>query len=98
MTTEPPTMAAGNRRGQDPPAGRRSFGTCSGRCGREPNAWRDPFRPKSPAVGEHFVVNGFVVKPGRKRIFTRAELFAVKGGEEKLVAIGEAILVPTGGD
>ena len=51
----------------------------------------------SPAVGERFVVNGLVVKPGRKQIFTRAELFAVKGGAEKLVATGEAILVPVGG-
>ena len=47
-----------------------------------------------PAVGERFVARARVVKPGRTQVFTACELFAVSGGEEKLVATGETLLTP----
>ncbi|SDU05392.1 PaaI family thioesterase [Halopseudomonas salegens] len=47
-----------------------------------------------PAVGEHFRVVAQVVKPGRQQIFASAELYAIKDGVEKLVATGDALLVP----
>jgi uncharacterized protein (TIGR00369 family) len=47
-----------------------------------------------PAEGERFRVVARVVKPGKQQIFTTAELFAVQGGEEKLVATGDTLLVP----
>tara|TARA_R110000803_G_scaffold76951_2_gene141758 strand:- start:209 stop:622 length:414 start_codon:yes stop_codon:yes gene_type:complete len=49
----------------------------------------------APAIGERFIARGRVVKAGRKQVFTSAELFAVKADVEKLVATGDAILVPT---
>ena len=48
-----------------------------------------------PAVGERFVARARVVKPGKTQVFTACELFAVVGGEEKLVATGETLLVPS---
>ncbi|HVE52998.1 MAG TPA: PaaI family thioesterase [Ramlibacter sp.] len=47
-----------------------------------------------PAVGERFVARGRVVKPGRTQVFTACELFAVKDGQETLVATGETLLTP----
>ncbi|RZL66339.1 MAG: PaaI family thioesterase [Variovorax sp.] len=50
----------------------------------------------APAVGRHFVARGRVVKAGRKQVFAAAELYA-EGGDgqpEKLLATGNAILVP----
>ena len=47
-----------------------------------------------PAVGERFIARARVVKPGRTQVFTTCELFAWKGGEEKLVATGETLLTP----
>lgn len=46
-----------------------------------------------PAVGERFVARAKVVKPGKVQVFTSCELFARQGGDEKLVATGEALLV-----
>ena len=46
-----------------------------------------------PAVAEVFVVRGSVVKPSRTQIFTSAELFA-RGAPEKLLAAGDAVIVP----
>ncbi|MGV3494017.1 MAG: PaaI family thioesterase [Ramlibacter sp.] len=50
-----------------------------------------------PAVGERFIARARVVKPGRTQVFTACELFAVQGGEEKLVATGETLLTPVAG-
>jgi uncharacterized protein (TIGR00369 family) len=47
-----------------------------------------------PAVGERFVARARVVRPGRTQVFTACELFAVTGGQEKLVATGETLLTP----
>jgi acyl-coenzyme A thioesterase PaaI-like protein len=48
----------------------------------------------APAAGDAFLARGRVVKAGRRQVFTHAELFALRGAEEKLVATGAAILVP----
>ena len=48
----------------------------------------------SPAIGEVFVVRGKVIKAGRKQVWTSAELFGETDGVRKLVAVGNAILVP----
>jgi len=45
-----------------------------------------------PAVGERFVARARVVKPGKSQVFTACELYAQRGGEEKLVATGETLL------
>ena len=46
-----------------------------------------------PAMAEVFVVRGTVVKPGRQQVFARAELFAL-GAPDKLIAVGDALIVP----
>ena len=48
----------------------------------------------APAGGQAFIARARVVKAGRKQVFATAELFAESEGEEKLVATGNAILVP----
>ena len=47
-----------------------------------------------PATGQTFRVVARVVKPGRQQIFSTAELFSTHDGVEKLVATGDALLVP----
>jgi uncharacterized protein (TIGR00369 family) len=50
----------------------------------------------APAVGVRFNARGFVVRPGRRQIFTRAELSAIDAaGARKLVATGETLLMKT---
>lgn len=48
------------------------------------------------AAGDAFVARARVVKAGRRQVFVRADLFAQKDGDERLVATGDAILVPVG--
>jgi uncharacterized protein (TIGR00369 family) len=48
----------------------------------------------APAVGERFIAIGRVSRAGKRQIFASAELHAVKGTEHKLVATGEALLMP----
>lgn len=48
-----------------------------------------------PAVGEFFTVTGSVVKPGKQQIFAAAELYAHRDGKSILVAVGDALLVPS---
>lgn len=40
----------------------------------------------APAAGERIVARGRVVKSGRTLTLSQADVFAVKGGEEKLIA------------
>lgn len=47
----------------------------------------------SPAVGEGFMASGFVIKPGRTLTVCRADVFAIKDGEEKLVATMQATMI-----
>lgn len=50
----------------------------------------------APAVGLHFVAKARVVKAGRRQVFASAELYCggTEDGSQKLVATGDAILVP----
>lgn len=48
----------------------------------------------APAAGDAFVARARVVKAGRRQVFAHAELFALRGDEEHLVATGDVILVP----
>ena len=54
----------------------------------------------APATGDAFVARAHVVKAGRRQVFAHAELFALRGAAEHLVATGDVILVPlaAGGD
>jgi uncharacterized protein (TIGR00369 family) len=54
----------------------------------------------APATGDAFVARARVVKAGRRQVFARAELFALRGDGEHLVATGDVVLVPlvAGGD
>ncbi|WP_374673725.1 PaaI family thioesterase [Ideonella sp.] len=47
-----------------------------------------------PAVGERFIAEARVVKPGRTQIFTTCELYAESAGQRTLVATGDTLLVP----
>lgn len=51
----------------------------------------------APAVGQAFIARGRVVRAGRKQVFTMAEVFAETPEGSKLVATGDAILVPVDG-
>jgi len=48
----------------------------------------------APASGDAFVARARVVKAGRRQVFAHAELFALRGEAEHLVATGDVILVP----
>jgi uncharacterized protein (TIGR00369 family) len=51
----------------------------------------------APAIGDVFLARGRIVKAGRRQIFTAADLFAERDGAMKLVATGDAILMPLDG-
>ena len=52
----------------------------------------------APAAGVRFVARGRVIKAGRRQVFACADLYCegTDSGELKLVATGDAILVPVG--
>jgi uncharacterized protein (TIGR00369 family) len=52
----------------------------------------------APAAGDAFVARACVVKAGRRQVFAHADLFALSDAGERLVAAGDAILVPVGVD
>lgn len=47
----------------------------------------------APAAGERFVFRADVIKPGRTLLLSEGRAFAVKGGEEKLIATMTATLM-----
>lgn len=47
----------------------------------------------SPAIGEHFVAIGKVIKPGRTITVCSGEVLAYQGEESKLVAIMQATMI-----
>jgi uncharacterized protein (TIGR00369 family) len=47
----------------------------------------------APAVGERFVAPAKVTRAGKRRVFTTAELFAIRGEVERLVAGDSAVLM-----
>jgi uncharacterized protein (TIGR00369 family) len=53
----------------------------------------------APAAGERIVARGRVVKAGRTLTLAQADVFAVKGGEEKLIAhLTATLMAITGRD
>jgi uncharacterized protein (TIGR00369 family) len=50
----------------------------------------------APATGDAFLARAHVVKSGRRQVFAHADLFALHGASERLVATGDVILVPVG--
>ncbi|WP_425100437.1 PaaI family thioesterase [Tropicibacter sp. S64] len=48
----------------------------------------------SPAIGERLVARGRVVKPGRRLVVVTAEVFALRDGAEKQVALLTGTMVP----
>lgn len=48
----------------------------------------------APGAGEHLRATGKVIKPGRRLVIVTAEVHAVTGHEEKLVAILQGTMVP----
>jgi uncharacterized protein (TIGR00369 family) len=52
----------------------------------------------APGKGERFIAKGQVVKAGRRQVVSRADIFAVSGGEEKLIAIATGTCIPVGQD
>ncbi len=48
----------------------------------------------APGIGDRFIGIGNVVKAGKRQFVTRAEAFAEKDGERKLIAIGTAVIMP----
>ena len=50
----------------------------------------------APGVGEAFIARGHVVKAGKRQVVTRADIFAVSGGREKLIAVASALILPAG--
>jgi uncharacterized protein (TIGR00369 family) len=47
----------------------------------------------APAVGERMIARGRVVKAGRTLTLTQAEVFAERGGQEKLIALLTATMM-----
>lgn len=51
----------------------------------------------APADGEKLIARGQVVRPGRTLIVTKAEVFAVKGGQETLCALMQQTIMVMNG-
>jgi uncharacterized protein (TIGR00369 family) len=47
----------------------------------------------APGIGERFVGRGHVVKASKRQITCRADVFAVRESEEKLIAIANAVIM-----
>jgi uncharacterized protein (TIGR00369 family) len=47
----------------------------------------------APALGERFITRAKVTRAGKRQVFANAELIALRGEEEKLVAGGSAVLI-----
>ena len=50
----------------------------------------------APGKGERFIAKAQVVKAGRRQVVSRAEVFAVSSGEERLIAIATGTCIPVG--
>lgn len=48
----------------------------------------------APGAGDFLRAKGKVIKPGRRLVVVSAEIFAVTGGQEKLIAIMQGTMVP----
>ncbi len=48
----------------------------------------------SPGIGDRFVGRGQVIKSGKRLVVARSDVFAVRQGEEKLIATATGTVVP----
>lgn len=48
----------------------------------------------APGAGDHLRATGRVIKPGRRLVIVTAEVHAITGEEEKLIAILQGTMVP----
>ena len=48
----------------------------------------------APAKGDHLLARGKVVKPGKRLLVVTAEIFAITGNQETLIAILQGTMVP----
>lgn len=46
----------------------------------------------APAIGERLICRSEVIKAGQRQVVTRADVFALRDGEEKIVATGLATI------
>lgn len=46
----------------------------------------------APAVGDKLICRGEVIKAGQRQVVTRADVFALRDGQEKIVATGLATI------
>lgn len=49
-----------------------------------------------PGVGEKFIARGTMVSKSRRQVVVRADIIAVHDGNEKLIAVGDAVVMPAG--
>ena len=50
----------------------------------------------APGIGERFIGRGQVIKAGRRQVVARSDVYAVKDGEEKLIATATGTCIPVG--
>lgn len=48
----------------------------------------------APGKGERFVGRGYVIKAGRRQVVARADVFAINGSREKLIATATGTVMP----
>ena len=48
----------------------------------------------APARGDHLIAKGRVIKPGRRLVVVAADVYAITGAEETLVAVLQGTMVP----
>ncbi|NHK26574.1 PaaI family thioesterase [Parvularcula flava] len=49
-----------------------------------------------PGIGAKFIARGQMVSRSKRQVVVRADIFAVQEGEEKLIAIGDSVVMPAG--
>lgn len=52
----------------------------------------------APATGDHLIARGEVIRAGRRIIVTKAEIFGVTGGQEKLCAVMQQTIMVVPGE
>lgn len=49
-----------------------------------------------PGIGEKFLARGRLISSSKRQVVVRADIIGVKDGEEKLIAIGDSVIMPAG--
>ncbi len=50
----------------------------------------------APGIGDSFRTHARVVKAGKRQVVVRVDVFAEAGGEEKMIAAAQAVILPVG--